>query len=143
MAELVKCEAGIGLCGAEFAVTPKSDLRDELRLPINRHGWLTSGDALLPCLIENMSTQGFFIMSNTTFPVGAVVGLRCELYPNRFLQCGIEIVHVTDSCMGAKIVEINANALNLCRLFIEENYFLCMMTRPPRTNDDSQSDELE
>jgi hypothetical protein len=141
MAEIVKCEAGISLCGAEFAMPAKSELRDDLRIDLSRRGWLSSGNALIPCVIENMSTQGFFILSNTTFPVGAVIDLCCELFPQQFLQCRIEVVRIADSCMGAKIVEINACALNLSRQFIEERYLLGAWTKNRPVSGDTEPDE--
>ena len=141
MAEIVKWEAGIALCGAEFAVPAKLELRDDLRIELGRRGWLSSGGTTIPCVIENISTQGFFIMSTTTYPVGAVVDLKCELFPQRFLQCRIEVVRIADSCMGARIVEINAYARNLCRQFIEERYLLAAWTKLRPVSDESESDE--
>ena len=69
-----------------------------------------------------MSTQGFLIMSNSALPLGAVMELKCELYAERILRCCLEVTHVTDSCMGTKIVKISGYSLNLCREFIGDHY---------------------
>lgn len=135
MGELVKCEAGITLCGAEFASPPKGDLREDSRIQIRLRGWLAVGDRMLPCLIENMSTQGFLLMSTTTFAAGTVMGLKCALHSERYLQCTIRIAHVTDCCMGAQIVDISAHNLSLCREVIAE-YYLSSASRMLRAESD-------
>ena len=143
MAEMVRCESGVALCGAEFAAPPKRDQRDDFRVPLGRSGWLSFGDTWVPCIIENMNTNGFLVMSNTTFPAGAVVVLRCELFPQRFLQCGIQVVHITDTCMGVKMVEMNAYAHNICREFFEEYYAAVAAAKIPLISDDADLDELQ
>jgi len=122
MVEAVRCEKGIVLCGSEFTTAQKAQLRDESRVPITRRAWISSARGWLPCLIENMSTQGFLIMSNSALPLGAVMELKCELYAERILRCCLEVTHVTDSCMGTKIVKISGYSLNLCREFIGDHY---------------------
>ena len=140
MVDAVRCEKGIVLCRSEFAAAQKADLRGEPRVPLTRRAWLSSARGWLPCLIENMSTQGFLIMSNDALAVGAVMELKCELYPERILQCSIEVTHVTDSCMGTKIVQISGYAANLCREFITEHYSL---SKPVKVSEDSSDVESE
>jgi len=143
MAEMVRCEAGVALCGAEFAEPPKRDLREEFRIPLRRNGWLSSSDTWVPCIIENVSAQGFLIMSNTTFPAGAVVVLKCELFPQRFLQCRIQVVHITDTCMGVKIIEMNGYAFAIFREFFEEYYAKVAAAKVPLISDDADPDESQ
>ena len=102
----------------------KSELRAELRVPITHRGSLGLPSAWFPCLIQDFSSKGFQIMSTTNFFVGDVLELKCELYPGRFLQCKVEVRHVTDMCLGTKIVEIGDDGLRLCRQFIEEHVSL-------------------
>ena len=102
----------------------KPDLRAELRVPITHRGALAVPGAWIPCLIQNFSSIGFLIMCNKKFSVGEVLELRCELYPARFLQCKIEVRHITYMCIGTKIVEINDDGLTLCRQFLDEHYSL-------------------
>jgi hypothetical protein len=102
----------------------KPDLRAELRIPITHRGSLAVPGAWAPCLIENVSSIGFLIMCNGKFSVREVLELKCALYPERFLQCKVEIRHITDMCVGAKIVEINNDGLTLYRQFLDEHYIL-------------------
>ncbi len=143
MTEMVRCEAGIGLCGAVFTAPAPIDLRGDERICIIRRGWLSWEDKLLPCLIENMSTQGFLLMSNTTFPVDSVVGLRGEFYPDRFVECKIRIAHITDCCMGAQIVEMNAHSQSLCREFMCEYYSSTAFQAAARVHLQSGPDDLD
>ena len=100
----------------------KSDLRAEPRIPHARRGTLTVAGASIPCLIQDFSTKGFLIMCTRQFSVGDVLELRSELYPEKVLQCKIEIRHISDNCLGTLIVEISDSSLKLCRQFIEEHY---------------------
>jgi len=102
----------------------KPDLRAELRAPITHRGTLVVPGAWIPCLIQNFSSKGFLIMCNKEPSVGEVLGLKCELYPERFLQCKVEVRHITDMCLGTKIIEINDDGLTLCRQFLDEYYSL-------------------
>lgn len=77
---------------------------------------------MIPCLIQDVNTKGFLIMCTKPFSVGDILELRTELYPEKFLQCKIEIRHVTDNCLGTLIVEISESGLNLCKRFLEEQY---------------------
>ena len=102
----------------------KPDLRAELRIPITHRGALAVPDAWVPCLIENVSSVGFLIMCSKKFTVGEVLELKCALYPERFLQCKVEVRHITDMCVGTKIVEINNDGIALYRQFLDEHYIL-------------------
>jgi len=102
----------------------KPELRAELRVPITHRGALAVPGAWIPCLIQNFSSIGLLIMCNKELSVGEVLGLKCELYPERFLQCKVEVRHITDMCLGTKIVEINNDGLTLCRQFLDEHYIL-------------------
>jgi hypothetical protein len=98
------------------------DMRSEPRIPVRHRGTLKSGDESFPCLIENMSQNGVLIMSSREFPVGEVLEFRCELFPGKVLECKVEVRHVSDQTLGLKIVEIDEKGVNLCQLFLEEQY---------------------
>lgn len=98
------------------------DLRAEVRIPVSQRGTLNTGDAWFPCLIVDMSDNGILIMSNRELPVGQVLEYRCELFPGRFLECKLEVVHVDDTGLGTKIIEIDKRGMSLCKLFLEEQY---------------------
>ena len=80
----------------------KPDPRAELRIPITHRGAVAVLGAWVSCLIENVSSTGFLIVCNKKFSVGEVLELRCAIYSETFLQCKVEIRHITDMCMGTK-----------------------------------------
>ena len=100
----------------------KSELRTEPRVAHARRGTLDVEGALIPCLIQDFNTKGFLIMCTRPFSVGDILELKTELYPEKVLQCKIEIRHITDNCLGTLIVEISDSALKLCRQFLDEQY---------------------
>ena len=94
-----------------------------MRVPVSQKGTLSSGGSLwFPCLIVDMSDSGILMMSNREIPVGQVLDYRCELFPGKFLECKLEVMHVDDTRLGTKIVEIDENGMSLCKLFLEEQY---------------------
>jgi hypothetical protein len=100
----------------------KRELRGEGRISISEKGSLKTEDAWFPCTILNMSNNGLLMMSSRTFPVGQVLEFRCELYPGKTLNCKIEIRHISEAGIGAKIVEIDRHGIRLCELYLEEQY---------------------
>ena len=99
------------------------DLRAEMRVPVTQKGALRSGDTLwFPCLIVDMSDSGSLMMSNREIPVGQVLDYRCELFPGKILECKLEVMHVDDTRLGTKIIEIDDKGMSLCKLFLEEQY---------------------
>jgi len=102
----------------------KPDLRAELRVAITHRGLLSVPGSWIPCLIQDLSSKGFLILCNKQFPIGEILELKCELYPDKVLQCKIEVRHLTDMCLGTKIIEIDAGGLRLCRQYLDEHYSL-------------------
>lgn len=98
------------------------DLRAEPRVPVRHRGTLKSADASYPCLLENMSQNGFLIVSSREFPVGEILEIRCELFPGKILECKVEVRHVSDQSLGLKIVEIDDRGRSLCHLFLKEQF---------------------
>jgi len=100
------------------------ELREEVRVPITHKGMLGApwdSVAANPCLIQEFSSKGFLIMSTVKAQPGDTLELKSELYPARFLRCKVEVRHVNDDCLGAKIVEVSDAGLRLCRQFIDEH----------------------
>ncbi len=83
---------------------------------------MNSGDDWFPCLIVDMSESGILILSNREFPVGQVLEFRCEPFPGKLLKCKLEVIHVNDTGLGTKIVEIDERGINLCQVFLEDQY---------------------
>ena len=100
------------------------ELRAEVRVPITHRGTIGVLSAWFPCLIQDFSSKGFQIMCTEKVQVGDILELKCELYPERFLQCRVEVRHINDDCLGTKIVEVSDAGLMLCRQFIDEHFSL-------------------
>ena len=89
---------------------------------MTRRGALSLAGGAVPCLVQNLSSGGFLIMCTKEVSVGQILELKCELYPDRFLQCKVEVRHVHEEFVGAKIVEVNEAVMKLCRQYLEEYY---------------------
>ena len=82
---------------------------------MNYHGTWT------PCLIQDISNSGFCVLSRNLLTVGQVVELKCEPFPGSEFQCQVEIRHVSDSCVGVLITEMNEGGRRLCAQLMQ-NY---------------------
>jgi hypothetical protein len=98
----------------------KQELRTELRVAVSCRGTLSLGETSAPCLIQNMCSRGFLIKSSKELPVGDVLKLTCELYPERTVECTVQVRHVNRDCLGARVIEISEDGQLLCRRFLEE-----------------------
>ena len=101
----------------------KTELRAQARIKVSQRALLNSGEpAWFPCMVVDVSDHGFLILCNKTLSVGQILQLRCELAPQKTLDCKIEIRHATDSEMGAKIVEIDNKGTGLLQMYLQEQY---------------------
>jgi hypothetical protein len=100
------------------------ELRAEARIPVSERGSLNSGDVWFPCMVLQMSDSGIQILCSKPLTVGQVLDLKCELFPGKSIECKIEIKHVSDSGMGAKITEIDKRGSGLVLLYLQEQYSL-------------------
>ncbi len=108
-----------------------SELRTAKRISVTRKGVLTSEDDPLAltalaeqntCLIQDMSETGFLLLTTERFWEGQILGFRCELLPGRVLECKVEVVHVGDSVIGTKVVEIDDAGVELCKAFLRDQF---------------------
>ncbi len=129
---------GVPVSAGELLLTKKrpikqdhSELRAFSRITITRRGVLTAEDdasALttlderFPCLIQDMSHGGFLLLCTEQFSVGQVLHFSCELLPEQVLECKIKVMHVGDSIMGVKIVDIDDRGIELCQLFLRDQF---------------------
>ena len=90
------------------------ELRRQPRDPISQRAQLNYDGTWVPCLIQDMSTDGFGIMCTRRLSVGQIAELRCEPYPGKEFQCQFEIRHAGDSHLGVLIREINETGRSLC-----------------------------
>lgn len=101
--------------------------RAEVRVAMSHIGSLSSPATWVPCLIQDISSNGFQIICDEKRATGdapTTVGETFELkwfpYPDKVLQCRIEIRHITDQCIGTRTVEISDENLLLCRRYIHD-----------------------
>ena len=96
--------------------------RAEPRVSVSRRATMKSGEIWFPCLVQDMSKKGFFLVSNREHKVGQSLNLRCALYPEKNLECKVEVRHVNETGVGAQIVEIDQKGIDLCQLYLQEQY---------------------
>jgi len=73
-------------------------------------------------MVLDVSDHGFLIVCTKTLSTGQVLQFRCELFPQKTLECKIEIRHATDSGLGTKIVEIDNKGTGLLQSYLQEQY---------------------
>ena len=105
------------------------ELRAEARIAVQergslKEGTLQIGEDWFPCMVHDMSDNGFLILSNKEITVGQVLEFRCELFPGRTLNCNVEVRHVSPKGMGTKVVQIDNRGASLIKLYLEEQYSL-------------------
>jgi len=98
------------------------DSRGEARIAVNRRASLNSGDAWFPCMVLDISDNGFLLLCTKELAVGQVLQFKCEPFPEKRLECKIEVRHVSDAGVGTKIVEIDKKGSALHQLFLQEQY---------------------
>ena len=100
------------------------ELRAEVRISVRERGSLNSGEAWFPCMVQDLSDSGFQILCSKDLSVGQVLDFRCELFPEKTLNCKIEVRHMSPSGMGTKITEIDKRGTGLVQLYLQEQYSL-------------------
>lgn len=98
------------------------ELRAELRIAVSRRGALSAGSQTFPCVVQDLSDSGMLFMCTRPLIVGQTMEFKCELLPDRTLECVIEIVHASDVGVGAKIIEIDEKSAKLIQLFLQEHF---------------------
>lgn len=98
------------------------ELRAAARVPVSKRANLNEGTAWFPCLIVDMSDDGFAMLCNRALMVGQVLDFRVELFPQKYLDCKVEIKHFSEAGAGTKIAEIDPKAISLWQLFLQEQY---------------------
>ena len=107
------------------------ELRAEARLPVTQRGKLCAGDGgWFPCMVLDMSNSGFLMVCNNQLEVGQIFDFRCELYPGKFLDCKIEVMHSNDDSVGTMITEIDGKVAGLFHVYLEERYAI-KLDKPP------------
>jgi hypothetical protein len=99
----------------------RPERRNEQRVPLSRRAQLISDAGIRQCLLQNISSKGFLILTNERYTSGEVLELACELYPQQVMSCKIEVRHVDDTCIGTLIVDISPQAASLLGRFLQEH----------------------
>lgn len=105
------------------------ELRAEARIAVKERGSLSTGsvnigDAWFPCVVQDMSDSGFLILCTKELTVGQALEFRCELFPEKTLNCKIEVRHISAVGMGTKVTEIDKRGSGLVQLYLQEQYSL-------------------
>jgi hypothetical protein len=100
------------------------ELRAGARLAVKERASLNVGDEWFPCMVQDMSDSGFLIMCGKELAVGQVLDFKCELFPERTLNCKIEVKHIGPSGTGTKVVEVDGRGSRLLELYLQEQYSL-------------------
>ena len=95
--------------------------RGEPRVPTGFQGTLTLGQTAAPCFVQNMCSRGFLIKATEGLPVGRMLHLSCELYPERCVECTVQVRHVNRDCLGAKVMEMSEADQSVCRKYLAEH----------------------
>lgn len=98
------------------------ELRAEARIPVTRRGNLNTGEAWFPCMVLDMSNNGFLMVCNKQLAVGQIIEFRCELFPQKILDCKLQIRHFAEDGLGTRIVEIDQKGHDLCELYLQEQF---------------------
>jgi PilZ domain-containing protein len=106
------------------------ELRAEARIPVLQRGKLSVGENWFPCVVLDMSNSGFQMVCNNELAVGQIFDFRCELYPGKFLECMIEVMHSSEDTVGTMITEIDPAATSLLQAYLEEKFAIKLEDKP-------------
>ena len=110
------------------------ELRAEARIPVTQRGNLSAGSDWFPCMVMDMSNSGFLMVCTRQLPVGQILDFRCELYPEKALECKIEVMHSNEDGAGVMITEIDEKAVSLLNVYLEEKYAV-KLDKPPKARE--------
>ena len=114
----------------------RPERRKAQRLALSRRAQLISDAGIRQCLLQDISSGGFLILTNERYASGEVLELACELYPQEMINCKIQVRHVDDTCIGTLIVDISPQAASLLGRFLQENESQKLKDRLPPAGDD-------
>jgi hypothetical protein len=100
----------------------KRELPRDVRFPHSQRGELSYKGTWFPCLIQDISVSGFFIICARDPEIGQELGVRFELYPRHFLHCKIRVQHIENGCFGAEITEAGEQESKAFQQFIEKRF---------------------
>ena len=100
----------------------KRQLPRDARFAHSRRGELSQKGTRFPCLIQDISVRGFFIICVRNPVVGQELELRFELTPGHFHQCKIRVQHIDNGCFGAEITDAGDEDNRVFQQFVEKSF---------------------
>jgi hypothetical protein len=94
----------------------------DVRFPHNRRGELSYNGTCFPCLIQDISVRGLFIICARDPEVGQELEVKFELTPAYFHQCKIRVQHVEDGCFGAEIIDVGQQENKIFQQYVEKRF---------------------
>ena len=98
----------------------QKELRASLRIAVTRRGALEAGETHFPCIVQDMSDDGMLFICTRDLEIGQILEFKCELYPDQPFECKLEVVHITNGGVGARIIDLDKKTRDLIHLFLEE-----------------------
>jgi len=105
-----------------FMKAKYSERPRDIRFPLNRRGELSYNGTRFPCLIQDISVGGLFIICARDPEVGQKLGVRFELTRDYIHQCEIRVQHVEDGCLGAKIIDVGERENKIFQHYVEKRF---------------------
>jgi hypothetical protein len=100
----------------------KHQLPRDLRISHSRRGELTYKDTRFPCLIQDISVGGLFIISARDAEIGQEMQVMFDLTPGHFYRATIRVEHVDNGCFGAAIIGAEPQDAETFRQFVEKRF---------------------
>ena len=95
------------------------ELRRTARFPISRRGVLSHQGVRFPCLIQDISAGGFFIICARNPAVGQIMDLTFPLAAGLTHRCRIQVRHADNGFLGAQIRQIDEQAYHVFQDFVQ------------------------
>ena len=92
------------------------------RFPISRRGELTYEEHCFPCLIQDVSEKGMFIICNYDLDPDLELNVKFDLEAGLPFQARINVRHFKDGCFGAQIAEAGPQSAANWTRFLENNF---------------------
>jgi len=92
------------------------------RFEISRRGTLSYGSHRFPCLVQEVSEQGLFLICNYDLEIGLELDVEFELERGADFSGRILVRHCYDGCVGAELIAADARSRRNWKHFLESHY---------------------
>jgi hypothetical protein len=94
----------------------------DFRFPHNRRGELSYNGTHFPCLIQDISVRGIFIICARDPEVGQEFEVKFELTAEHLHQCEIRVQHIEGGCFGAEIIGVREQESKMFQHYVEKRF---------------------